>query len=212
MADSDKKDGGGLEKDLHHWLKEARERLWSAEFVRKNDERQKGESLEHWHQRRKRNRERVERREEVVEHLKKKLDALRKHKEEEKEQDHGDGGSGNWKDRVGFATYDGKTVGAWMVYWLEKSRQNGWHGYVVSGVRTAAYSQQLCYNMCGNPTCPGRCAGIYSNHNMESNQGYPHGALDVSDYYNFETIQFRIGSPLRNDLPIDPVHFSVSGH
>lgn len=194
----------GREDQLRSWVKEARERLWSAEFARKNDERFKGESEQHWHRRRRRNRERAEHRENVVEHLVKKLNHFLNEKEEDSKPPSG-GGSG-------FATFDGKTVGAWMVPWLQKSRAAGWHGVVVSGVRTPAYSIQLCYNMCGAPSCPGRCAGASSNHNMLPSQGYPHGALDVSDYYNFESIQFRIGSPLRNNLPIDPVHFSVSGN
>lgn len=194
----------GLEKELQGWVKEARERLWKAEYIRRNDERMRGESEEHWHKRRARNRERVERREEVLKHLKKKLEALRDHKESIQP-------SASPNKEIGFATFQGKTVAAWMVPWLEKSQKAGWNGVVVSGVRTPAYSEQLCYNMCNAPTCPGKCAGRYSNHNMTSTQGYPYGALDVSDYDSFERIQFEIGSPLRNDLPIDPVHFSVSG-
>lgn len=113
---------------------------------------------------------------------------------------------------MGFGTFDGRTAPNWMIPWLEKSRANGWRGTVVSGVRTPAYSEQLCYAMCGAPFCSGRCAGRASNHNMEPYQGYPHGALDVSDYYNFGAIQKRIGSPLKNALGAkDPVHFSVSG-
>ena len=99
-----------------------------------------------------------------------------------------------------------------MIPWLEKSRKAGWGGTVVSGVRTPEYSEQLCYAMCGAPSCAGRCAGRASNHNMEPGQGYPAGALDVSDYAAFEAIQKRIGSPLKNELDArDPVHFSVSG-
>lgn len=194
----------GREEELHDWVKEARRRLWDAEYIRKNDERRPGESSDHWQQRKRRNKERVERREDVVQHLSKKLDALRKHKEEVK-HDPPD-------NEVGFATWEGKTVPAWMVHWLDASRKAGWSGTVVSGVRTPEYSESLCYNMCNQPSCPGRCAGRNSNHNMTASQGYPFGAIDVSDYDNFEIIQFKIGSPLRNDLPIDPVHFSVTGH
>ena len=105
-----------------------------------------------------------------------------------------------------------RNVPAWMVPWLDKSRSAGWGGVVVSGVRTPEYSESLCYSMCGAPSCPGRCAGRASNHNMTENQGYPYGALDVSDYYNFGAIQKRIGSPLINALGAqDPVHYSVSG-
>jgi len=113
----------------------------------------------------------------------------------------------------GFATFDGKTVAAWMVPWLQKSRAHGWSGWVVSGVRTPSYSRYLCIRMCGAPSCPGRCAGLNSNHNMLASQGKPHGALDVSDYARFGRIQREIGSPLINRLgPRDPVHFSVSGN
>jgi len=112
----------------------------------------------------------------------------------------------------GFSVFDGKTVAAWMVPWLQRSRREGWRGTVVSGVRTPEYSEHLCFQMCGRPSCPGRCAGRSSNHNMLPSQGEPFGALDVSDYANFGRIQRQIGSPLRNALGArDPVHFSVSG-
>jgi hypothetical protein len=80
---------------------------------------------------------------------------------------------------------------------------------VTSGYRTPEYSTSLCIAMCGAPSCPGRCAGASSNH---SGKVYPAGAVDVTDYTRFGQIQPQIGSPLRNDLPIDPVHYSVSGH
>lgn len=190
----------GREDRLKAAIEEARRELWDANYVRRNDERRKGESDDHWQARRKRNRERFEQRERVVKHLRHKLEALR----EEKEDNPGSG--------IGFATYEGKTVPAWMVQWLVKSRAAGWNGYVVSGVRTVAQSIAACHNICGADSCPGLCAGASSNHNMSPDQGYPAGAIDVTDYANFERIQYEIGSPLRNDLPIDPVHFSVSGH
>lgn len=109
----------------------------------------------------------------------------------------------------GIVTFDGKPCVEWIAYWLQKSRNAGWGGTLVSGYRTPEYSQQLCYQICGAPSCPGRCAGTSSNH---TKQGYLGGAVDVSDYTNFEAIQYRIGSPLRNDLPVDPVHFSATGH
>lgn len=194
---------GGKEKELQGWVKEARERLWSAEHIRRNDERLPGESDEHWAHRKLRNKERVEKRQQVLDLLTRKLETFREHKDEQKPVS-----SGN---EIGFGTWEGKTVAAWMIPWLNKSKTAGWVGTVVSGVRTPEYSQQLCYNMCGAPTCPGKCAGLTSNHNMLPTQGYPYGAIDVSDYDNFERIQFEIGSPLKNDLPVDPVHFSVSG-
>jgi hypothetical protein len=112
----------------------------------------------------------------------------------------------------GYATYDDKTVPVWMVPWLNRARARGWIGRVVSGVRSEAYSIHLCYNMCGRSSCPGRCGGASSNHNMEANEGYPNGALDVSDYARFGRIMREIGAPLHNLLGAqDPVHFSVSG-
>lgn len=112
----------------------------------------------------------------------------------------------------GWATWNGIAIAAWMKPWLEKSQAHGWTGYVTSGVRTPAHSVELCYAMCGASSCPGRCAGASSNHNCTAGCPYPTGAVDVTDYYNFERIQYEIGSPLRNHLPADPVHFSVSGY
>lgn len=106
----------------------------------------------------------------------------------------------------------GRAIPNWMIPWLDRSYAAGWRGVVNSGVRTPEYSESLCYQICGAPSCPGRCAGRSSNHNMVASQGYPYGAVDLSDYYNFGAIQPRIGSPLRNALGAqDPVHFSVSG-
>ena len=59
-----------LERDCDHYdkaIKDAREELWDANYVRRNDERRKGESEEHWKARRKRNRQRYKRREQVIE-------------------------------------------------------------------------------------------------------------------------------------------------
>lgn len=118
----------------------------------------------------------------------------------------------NWRARGGWATFEGKAVPAWTVYWLQLARREGWRGHVTSGVRTPAYSQHLCFVMCGRPSCPGRCAGLSSNHNMDKHQSYPHGALDVSDYAKFGEIMRRHNSPLHNALGArDPVHFSKSG-
>jgi hypothetical protein len=113
------------------------------------------------------------------------------------------------KPASGVATFDGVPVAAWMVVWLQKARKNGWGGRLVSGYRTPEYSQSLCYGICGAPSCPGLCAGVASNH---SGKEYPAGAVDVTDYNTFENLQSRIGSPLVNHLPSDPVHFSVSGY
>lgn len=120
------------------------------------------------------------------------------------------------------AVFDGCDVPPWMVgqeayngqkvNWLQKIRDAGWSGVVVSGVRTPEHSIELCYQMCGAPSCPGRCAGATSNHNCADPCPPGGGAIDVSDYYRFGAICKEIGCPLRNALPIDPVHYSVSGN
>lgn len=153
----------------------------------------------------------VKNREEIYERLQKKFKHL-----DELYHDYPEPSPGS-SSGPGFSTPsrawnpNGRAIPNWMIVWLDKSWAAGWRGYVASGVRTPEYSEQLCYAMCGAPFCPGRCAGRSSNHNMVASQGYPYGAIDVTDYYTFESVQFRIGSPLRNALPDDPVHFSVSG-
>lgn len=104
-----------------------------------------------------------------------------------------------------------KPVCGWMVEWLDKAWAHGWRGYIVSGVRTPQESTSACYHICGHPTCPGRCAGIYSNHNSTT-CAYPEGAIDVTDFYNLAAIFRQIGAPLCNALPLDRVHFSHTGH
>lgn len=126
-------------------------------------------------------------------------------------------------DTNGFATYDGLPVAPWMVglvtgpdgtktNWLAEAKRHGWKGTVVSGVRTAAHSVELCEAMCGSTSCPGRCAGATSNHNCSPGCPEPEGAIDVTDFSTFKAIMQEIGAPLKNDLPIDPVHFSFTGH
>lgn len=121
----------------------------------------------------------------------------------------GDAEAGDPSQEEGVGNYDGKPVAKWIIPYLEKSREHGWGGSVTSGYRTPEYSESLCFDMCGAPSCPGTCAGRSSNH---SGSKYPAGAVDVSDPGTFGSIQPKIGSPLKNDLPADPVHFSVSGH
>jgi hypothetical protein len=113
--------------------------------------------------------------------------------------------------RAGVATFDGRTVAAWMQPYLVWARQNGWKGTLTSGWRDPAYSEHLCLNMCGRPSCPGKCAGRTSNH---AGSVKPAGAVDVSDYVTFGRLmaQCPYTPKLQNKLGAkDPVHFSVSG-
>lgn len=125
------------------------------------------------------------------------------------------------EDVDGIADWRGTKVAAWMVgkrkgpdgrrvNWLEKSVKKGWDGRLNSGWRDPAYSESLCYAMCGAPSCPGMCAGKASNH---AQIGPPNwGAIDVQQWQTFGRIQKEIGSPLFNALgPADPVHFSPTG-
>lgn len=125
------------------------------------------------------------------------------------------------EDADGVSTWRGFNVASWMVgerkgpdgrqvNWLQKSVDNGWNGQLNSGWRSPAYSESLCMNMCGAPSCPGMCAGRASNH---SQIGPPNwGAIDVQEYVKFGQIQKEIGSPMFNALgPADPVHFSPTG-
>lgn len=187
-------------KEQRALLEEARDRY--QEQKHRDLDRWENEDADHFEKRKKKHRQRVKHLDKLVAHLKKKCEALAKAQKEKKESDDPDGD--------GLAIFDGKTVAAWMIPWLEKSRKAGWTGTVVSGYRDPAYSTQLCINMCGAPSCPGMCAGASSNH---SGKFYPAGAVDVSDYTRFESIQWQIGSPLKNELDYrDPVHFSVSGN
>jgi len=112
--------------------------------------------------------------------------------------------------KPGVGSFDGIVVAKSVIPVLQWCRQHGWHGRLVSGYRTPAYSEQLCYRMCGRPSCPGRCAGRATNHAYATASRF---AVDVSDYVNFGHIV--ASCPLRphihNDLPNDRVHFSPSG-
>jgi hypothetical protein len=105
----------------------------------------------------------------------------------------------------------GRKVCGWITEEIDKVWAAGWRGVVVSGVRTPAESIGLCEAMCGAPSCAGRCAGATSNHNATTCEKYQ-GAIDVTDYYNFAYYARKAGSVLKNDLPIDRVHFSYTGH
>jgi hypothetical protein len=115
----------------------------------------------------------------------------------------------------GVTTWGGRTVANCAVPYLNYAKANGWTGGVNSGWRDPWYSQQLCYRMCGAPSCPGKCAGLASNHVGNSCSRF---AIDVSDYVTFGRLMARMPSPpngrrIFNALGArDPVHFSPSGN
>lgn len=201
---------------LEKVVKDAREERWDANFRRRHDARRPGESEEHWHERRKRNRVRFENKDDAVDHIVKKIHAHEKMRDDlierrfdyretrREERDKYKKGS------VAIVTFDGKACVEDLAYWLDLIRGKGkWSGVLVSGYRTPAYSIQLCMNMCGAPYCPGRCAGASTNHAKTT---YPGPAGDVTDYFRCEDALIDVGSGYFNDLPLDLVHMSRSGH
>jgi glycoside hydrolase-like protein len=113
--------------------------------------------------------------------------------------------------RAGVATFDGRPVAAWLKPYLVWARAHGWQGTLTSGFRDPLYSEHLCKLKCGAPTCSGTCAGRTSNH---SGRIKPAGAIDVTHPGEFAKLMLRcpLRPRLRNDLPRDRVHFSVTGH
>ena len=108
--------------------------------------------------------------------------------------------------------FDGKPCAAWIAADLRKIREMGWDGYLLSGYRTPAYSQSLCYSICGAPSCPGRCAGSSSNHSQYERPG---GAADLDPAHIGQALALlrSIGSPLHNSIgPSDPNHVSATGY
>jgi len=117
---------------------------------------------------------------------------------------------------TGVGTLDGKPVANWIipyVIWARTHEVNGrrWQGVVASGWRDPEYSEHLCFQMCGAPKCAGRCAGRSSGHSQSVK---PAGCIDVTDYEHFgQAMRACPYTPrLINDLPIDRVHYSVTGH
>lgn len=132
----------------------------------------------------------------------------------------------HYSGRPHWITYDGKMLAAYFGPINDWARKTGavingrlvkWKGGVVSGGRTAEYSRLLCRAMCGQDTCPGRCAGIHTNHVGNDPHAVPSGAEDVSDYVTFGLLMQhcpfeKLGCPhIHNELPNDRVHFSPSG-
>lgn len=112
--------------------------------------------------------------------------------------------AGRTRDGRQLYWFDGRKVTAKIYPYLVLARKRGWKGRVTSGYRDPYYSMQLCYAMCGRPSCPGRCAGTSSNHVRD--------AVDLTDYGKFAAIMRSIGNPIYNALGArDPVHFSPNG-
>jgi hypothetical protein len=114
--------------------------------------------------------------------------------------------------KSGVGRFDGKPVAKAGIPLLQWARQNGWHGQLNSGWRDPKYSQHLCFQICGAPSCPGRCAGLSSNHVGSLPTRF---AMDVSDYVKFAELMRRC--PLKPNVhnalgARDPVHFSPSGN
>lgn len=121
-------------------------------------------------------------------------------------------GPGEW------VLYDGHEVPRWMAEINERARDAGyWTGSVISGRRTRQYSRELCENMCGAPSCPGRCAGELTNHTGPPTfMGVPfEGAEDVTDPYGLRHYCETHNEPLVGGgavLPSDINHFSHAGN
>lgn len=114
--------------------------------------------------------------------------------------------------KPGIGTFDGIPVAKTAIPVLRWCREHGgWKGKLVSGYRTPAYSEHLCFEMCGQPSCPGRCAGRATNHAYATPQRF---AIDVSDYVSFGQIvrNCPIQPKIHNALPNDLVHFSPQGN
>lgn len=122
----------------------------------------------------------------------------------------GDQGGLAGSDQAGTVTFDGVKICSWIEPIVKKARASGlWNGKVVSGFRTDEESRQLCIQKCGQPTCPGTCAGTSSNHNGCTGGK---GAVDVTDAAGFDKAMREQGYPLKNALPKDLGHYSKDGH
>jgi hypothetical protein len=113
---------------------------------------------------------------------------------------------------IGVTTFDGVRVARWMVPYLKWARAHGWHGWLISGFRDPAYSEWLCFHMCGKPQCPGKCAGRSSRHVGKKK---PNGAVDVAHYDEFAAVMRHcpLSPRIFNSLGAqDPVHFSAQGN
>jgi hypothetical protein len=112
---------------------------------------------------------------------------------------------------AGVGTFDGVACASWLIPYLTWARAHGWQGRLNSGWRSPEHSERICFDMCGSPTCPGRCAGRSSKHSASVK---PNGAIDVSDETRFGQLmaQCPFSPRIFNDLPNDRIHFSATGH
>lgn len=117
-----------------------------------------------------------------------------------------------------WVMFDGHEVARWIAEILAAARAAGaWHGVVISGRRDPVYSEHLCIEMCGAPSCPGMCAGRSSNHaGPPSFKGVEYeGAVDVTDYSGLRSYCEAHAPELRGGgavLPSDLPHFSHAGN
>jgi hypothetical protein len=116
-----------------------------------------------------------------------------------------------------IVTVDGKPVAGWIGRAALAARAAGaWSGVMLSGFRSPEYSEQLCYGICGQPSCPGLCAGRASNHSCPPTATCKpyEGAGDFTDAARLCAWCRAHGIPLHGGgefLPNDVNHCSYSG-
>lgn len=138
--------------------------------------------------------------------------AERKYRWLQKHREHVSGGGSL------LMTFDGKTVPHWIGVILQGARNRGVKFTVLSGVRSPEQSIGICEDQCGQPFCPGTCAGAASNHAMPpSGTGVEfEGAVDI--WPGAQELQADLrahNEPLIGGgvvLPNDPNHFSHLGN
>jgi len=118
-----------------------------------------------------------------------------------------------------WVMFDNEEVPKWMVEEaLKPARESGvWNGEVFSGRRSPEHCEELCLDMCGAATCPGKCGGRSSNHCGPASFKGDHGegAVDVTDPDGLRTWCEAHGDPIRGGgavLPEDRPHFSRAGN
>ena len=208
-----------LRKDREHSRTRSRKRArssGSAAYVARNDARREGESDEHWHKRRRRNRERYERRDEVVEHLAKKKHALQKeiddlveHKEDFKEEQRDAKDSGYDKGSSKIVTMDGKSIVEDLAYWLTQAREGGLGRLRRLGLPDARILREpLLRDVRGADV-----SGPLRRPQLEPRQDRVRRArLPTSPTTTpARRSSTRSGRPTGTTCPIDPVHMSRSG-